>query len=141
MHKRRIKRILEITPDFRDIDLMGFVHNTVYFLWFERGRLQILDDVIPLEEAVRMNVAVVVVENRCEYLNPVTRGDRLVLITTHEVSDEYGGALSFTHDLINSKTKVRHAHAVCKCSIVDPQTRRLIRNPDPDMLEKYRNLK
>lgn len=139
--KRRIKRTLEIRPDFRDIDLMGFVHNSVYFLWFERGRMQILDEVIAAEDSVRMDIAVVVAENRCEYLCPVSRSDELTLITTHEVFDEYSGVLKFSSDLFNKKTKVHHASGFCKCSIIDLKTRRPVRSIDGEIFEKYRNLK
>ena len=139
--KRRIKRTLEIKPDFRDLDLMGFVHNSVYFLWFERGRMQILDDIVTAEDALRLGVAVVVVENKCEYFTPVTRADELTLVTTHEADAEYGGALRFCGDLYNLKTKVHHAHGECKCSIVDLKSKKLLREIDAGILERYGNLK
>ena len=41
---RRITRRLAVAPEFRDIDIMGVVHNCVYFEWFERGRLSIMND-------------------------------------------------------------------------------------------------
>lgn len=37
---------MAISPEFRDIDLMGVVHNCVYFEWFERGRLSIMNEAL-----------------------------------------------------------------------------------------------
>ena len=40
-----ITRKLAVSPTFREIDMMGVLHNCVYFEWFERGRLQIMNDI------------------------------------------------------------------------------------------------
>lgn len=48
---RRITRRLAVAPEFRDIDIMGVVHNCVYFEWFERGRLSIMNEVLSLDDA------------------------------------------------------------------------------------------
>ena len=48
---RRITRRMAISPEFRDIDLMGVVHNCVYFEWFERGRLSIMNEALNFDDA------------------------------------------------------------------------------------------
>ena len=94
---RWIKRKLPIRPAFHQTDLMGVIHNSVHFLWFEEGRLQILFDVLPLEEAMALGVAMPVVENVCHYHRPVRFGDPLLLYTTHVVLPAYAGRLGFEH--------------------------------------------
>lgn len=59
---RRITRRMAISPEFRDIDLMGVVHNCVYFEWFERGRLSIMNEALNFDDAKKLNIAVPVVK-------------------------------------------------------------------------------
>lgn len=141
MQPRRIKRVCEIRPEFRDVDALGFVHNSVYFLWFERGRLQILDDAIPMAEALGLNIGVVVVENRCSYLRPARYGDVLKLVTTHKVALPYSGRLEFRHELINPVARAVCAEGFCACSIIDISTGRLARGFSPEILARYESLK
>lgn len=74
---RWIKRTLDIAPEFRDIDMMGVVHNCVYFTWFERGRLQVMDDIVTFEKAGELGIAIPVRKSECSYEIPVRLGDRL----------------------------------------------------------------
>ena len=60
---RLIKRKLTIQPAFHETDMMGVIHNANYFRWFEQGRLQIIFDVLPLAEAMKLNLFMPVVEN------------------------------------------------------------------------------
>ena len=68
--RRLIKRKLPIRPLFHQTDMMGVIHNSVYFLWFEEGRMQILLEILPLAEAIEMGAAMPVVENVCRYRKP-----------------------------------------------------------------------
>ena len=101
---RRITRRLAVAPEFRDIDIMGVVHNCVYFEWFERGRLSIMNEVLSLDDARRLDIAVPVVKNSCEYFAPVRIGDRLELLTRHKIDDAFSGKLEFSHELRNAET-------------------------------------
>jgi acyl-CoA thioester hydrolase len=85
--------------------MMGVIHNSVYFLWFEQGRLQILQEVLPVEEALGLGVAMPVVENVCHYRKPAKFGQPLLLYTTHHVQPVYEGRLAFHHYLIHEKRR------------------------------------
>ena len=55
---------------------MGVVHNVQYFYWFEQGRMQIMEELLPLDAAMQIGVAMPVVENQCVYRSPVRYGTR-----------------------------------------------------------------
>lgn len=137
---RRITRRLAIKPEFRDIDMMGIAHNCVYFEWFERGRLVIMDEVLTPDNAVKLGIAVPVVKNFCEYYIPVKFSDRLELITRHKIVDEFTGKLEFTHELRNVSTHALHAFGECICSIVDFRTLKLLRKFSPEIQSIYQKL-
>ena len=138
---RIVKRKLAIWPQFYQTDMMGVVHNSEFFRWFEEGRLGLFDDILSFEEAMREGIALPVVRNVCDYLKPVRYGDRLVLTTTHEVRPEYGGRLSFRHSLANEDTKIEAAVGETVVTLVDMKTGRLIRELPGRIRERYLALK
>lgn len=138
---RRITRRLAVAPEFRDIDIMGVVHNCVYFEWFERGRLSIMNEVLSLDDARRLDIAVPVVKNSCEYFAPVRIGDRLELLTRHKIDDAFSGKLEFSHELRNAETGALHAYGECVCALANMRTMKLLREFAPEIMEKYRRLK
>ena len=120
---------------------MGVVHNSVYFLWFEEGRLQILFDVLPLDEAVRLNVAMPIVENVCHYHQPVRFGDPLLLFTSHCIAPAYEGRLVFEHSLVHAKQKIELASGRSVATLVEARTHQLIKEWPADVWQRYQALK
>ena len=100
-----IKRKIEIRPKFHQADMMGVIHNVEYFQWFEEGRLQIMLEILSMDEAMRLDIAMPVVENFCSYKCPSRFGDVLTLYTTHSRLDVYEGRLRFDHLLVNSNNR------------------------------------
>ena len=141
MPARRITRRIAIKPEFRDIDMMGVAHNCVYFEWFERGRLAVMNEVLTPDNAVKFGIAVPVVKNTCEYYLPVRLSDKLELITRHKIEDRFTGKLEFTHELRNLKTGALHAFGECVCSIVDLHSLKLLRDFSPEIQTIYQQLK
>lgn len=138
---RRVRRKLPIRPLFHQIDMLGVVHNAVYFLWFDEGRLAFALDILPLAEAFRLGVALVVVENHCTYLAPVRFGDELILCTEHRVADAYSARFEFNHSLVNLRTRCEVATGTSAMAAVDAQTRQVLRAlPDP-IWERYTRLR
>ena len=84
-HQRSIIRKLSLTPRFHQVDMMGVVHNAEYFRWFEEGRLGIMWDMLPLQEARERGLAFPVTENSCKYLKFAGFGDSLILTTVHRI--------------------------------------------------------
>ena len=89
--------------------MMGVIHNSNYFLWFEQGRLQIIFEVLPVEEAMKFGLFMPVVENICHYRKPVKFGMPLLLYTTHNIQPAYEGRLVFSHYLIHEKLRTAMA--------------------------------
>ena len=137
---RLIKRKLPIHPAFHETDMMGVIHNSAYFLWFEQGRLQIMLEVLPIEEAMQLGVAMPVVENVCHYRKPVKFGQPLLLYTTHHVQPHYEGRLVFNHYLLHEKQKTAMAWGRTVTTLVDAQTNRLVKEWPGDIWKRYQAL-
>ncbi len=119
---------------------MGVIHNSVHFLWFEEGRLQILFEVLPLAEAMALGVALPVVENLCHYHKPVRFGDPLLIYTTHLVLPAYEGRLVFEHSLIHERQKTEMAAGRSAVTLVDQRSGRLVKQWPDDVWRRYQAL-
>jgi acyl-CoA thioester hydrolase len=134
---RAIRRSLHLTPAFHQVDMMSVVHNVQYFYWFEQGRLQIMEELMPLDEAVKLGVAMPVVENRCLYRRPVRYGDPLVLVTEHQCMRGWEGRLVFTHSLVHRKLKTEMASGRSTATLVEMATGRLVKEWPHDLWRRY----
>jgi acyl-CoA thioester hydrolase len=137
---RLIKRKLALRPAFHQTDMMGVIHNSVYFLWFEEGRLQILLEVLPLEQALALGVAMPVVQNTCQYRKAVKFGFPLLLYTTHHIQSAYTGRLVFNHYLIHEKQKTAMAFGQSAVTLVDVRTNRLVKDWPEQIWQRYQAL-
>lgn len=138
---RLVVRKLVIEPEFHQVDMMGMAHNTAYFYWFEKGRLAILWDIIPFDEAVRLRLGLPVVRHVCNYRKAARYGDRLVLTTTHEIQSQYEGRLMFRHSLVHEGNKEEIATAETSLTIMDMQSGQLIREFPRHVWERYQAMK
>jgi acyl-CoA thioester hydrolase len=138
---RLIKRKLLLTPAFHQTDMMGVIHNSVYFLWFEEGRMQVLLEILPLEEAIRLGAAIPVVENHCHYRKPVKFGMSLQLYTVHCVEPAYQGRLVFRHYLLHEKLRTEMAWGESVVTLVDHRTNQLIKTWPESVWQRYQALK
>jgi acyl-CoA thioesterase FadM len=138
---RLITRKLSLTTAFHQTDMMGVIHNSVHFLWFEEGRMQILLDILPIEEAIRLGAAMPVVENLCRYRKPVTFGMPLQLYTTHRVEPVYQGRLVFKHYLLHAKLRTEMAWGESVVTLVNHRTNQLIKTWPESVWERYQALK
>jgi acyl-CoA thioester hydrolase len=138
---RRIKRRISIRPDFHETDMMGVVHNAVYLQWFERGRLEIMEEVLPFQQALDLGIMTPVVENLCHYRRPVRFGDALVLYTTHELQLHYEGRLLFNHYLVRERGKTATAHGHTVLTLVQSPDYDLIKDWPEDVWNRYQSLR
>jgi acyl-CoA thioester hydrolase len=136
-----IKRKLAIRPQFHQTDMMGVIHNSAYLLWFEEGRLQIMLEILPFAEALKLGITMPVVENFCQYLKPVQFGDSLVLFTTHVVQPVYEGRLTFEHSLVHEKYKTEMASGRSLATLVDARSHQLIKQWPEHLWQRYQALK
>jgi acyl-CoA thioester hydrolase len=138
---RLIKRKLSLAPLFHQTDMMGVIHNSVYFLWFEEGRMEILLEILPIEEALRLGAAMPVVENHCHYRRPVKFGMPLQLYTTHRVEPAYQGRLVFKHYLLHEKLRTEMAWGESVVTLVDYRANQLIKAWPESVWQRYQALK
>jgi len=137
---RLIKRKLPVRPLFHQVDMMGVVHNIQYFYWFEEGRMQIAEEILPVTKALRLRVAMLVTENNCRYLKPVRYGDELVLYTTHRIQPAYEGRLAFEHSLVNTTTKTEVATGYSVGTLLNMETGQLVKEWPADIWRRYQEL-
>ena len=137
---RTIRRRLHLTPAFHQVDMMGMVHNVQYFYWFEQGRLQIMEELMPLDATVKLGVAMPVVENHCLYRSPVRYGDPLVLITEHQCLGAWEGRLVFSHSLVHRKFKTEVACGRTTATLVNVNEGRLVKQWPPELWQHYLSL-
>jgi acyl-CoA thioester hydrolase len=137
---RLIKRKLAIQPCFHQTDMMGVIHNSVYFLWFEEGRMQILLEVLPLEEALELGVSMPVVENTCHYRKSIKFGCPLLLYTTHHIQSVYEGRLVFNHYLMHEKQKTAMAFGQSVTTLLDMRNQRLVKEWPESLWQRYQAL-
>jgi acyl-CoA thioester hydrolase len=138
---RLIKRKRVIQPAFHETDMMGVIHNSNYFLWFEQGRLQIIFEVLPVEEAMKLGLLMPVVENICHYRKPVKFGMPLLLYTTHNIQSAYEGRLVFSHYLIHEKHRTAMAFGQTAVTMLSTQTNKLIKVWPAEIWRRYQALK
>jgi len=119
---------------------MGVIHNSVHFLWFEEGRLQIMLEVMPMDEAMVLGVAMPVVENHCEYHRAVRFGDPLLLISTHQMQSTYEGRLIFRHSLVHEKQKTEMASGYTVTTLLDYRTNQLVKEWPESAWQRYQRL-
>jgi acyl-CoA thioester hydrolase len=137
---RLIKRKLLIQPCFHQTDMMGVIHNSVYFHWFEEGRLQILLEVLPVEEALGLGLALPVVQNTCHYRKSIKFGCPLLLYTTHHIQPVYEGRLVFNHYLMHEQQKTAMAFGQSVTTLLDLHNERLVKEWPERLWQRYQLL-
>lgn len=135
-----IRRRLHLTPAFHQVDMMGVVHNVQFFYWFEQGRLQIMEELLSLDAAVKLGVAMPVVENQCLYRKPVRYGDRLVLVTEHAPLPAWEGRLVFSHSLVHCTHKEEMACGRTTTTLIDTAGGQLVKEWPEELWARYRAL-
>ena len=134
---RSIRRRFHLTPAFHQVDMMSVVHNVQYFYWFEQGRLQIMEELLPLDAAIKLGVAMPVVENQCSYRKPVRYGDPLVLLTEHQCLSAWEGRLVFSHSLVHRKLKTEMACGRTTATMIETATGRLVKEWLENLWRRY----
>jgi acyl-CoA thioester hydrolase len=138
---RTIIRRITVEVEFHHADMMRVVHNSQYLKWFEKGRLNLLDDVIPLSWAIENGIAVPVVMNHVEYFSPAVYGDTLVVTTKHRLADRWDGRFLFEHSISNTKTKVELCAGQTAVTVIDLNSNSLIKEIPQEIWARYQALK
>jgi acyl-CoA thioester hydrolase len=127
MVKSEIRSILEIHVQFHETDMLGIVHNAVYFQWFERGRMTILDKIFSIDEAIKEGYSTLVIRNLCQYHSPARFKDILILTSRLIWNERYEGKIQFTHEISNKKTRECVADGETSLTLINLINYRLIK--------------
>lgn len=138
---RLVTRRLGLQVEFHHVDMMRVVHNSRYFIWFEKGRLALIGEFLPLSYAIANHLVSPVVENRCEYLAPARFDDQLVLTTRHRLLEKWEGRFVFDHSISHARTKVELCFGHTAVTLLNEKTQSLIREIPQPIWEKYRALR
>jgi acyl-CoA thioester hydrolase len=104
------KNILPIQVRFSDVDMMGHVSNTVYQTYYDSGKINYFEQVLPDMDFV--NIGVVGASIRIEYLKPIFMKTRILVET--RVSMLGNKSLTMEHLLVNEQTN----EILSTCSVV-----------------------
>jgi acyl-CoA thioester hydrolase len=113
LDRTRFRFSTEIRVRNYEVDWQGIVHNAVYLLYFETGRIAYLEDRgIPVNlEAIRRESRIVVARNEIDYISPAHFGDSLRVFT--RVSFVRNSSFAFEGILTNASTGARVAENIC----------------------------
>jgi len=116
---------------FHDIDMLGIAHNAMYFKWFERGWMAIMEDILPMEDAINSGISTVVIHNHCDYRKPCRFKDKLILTSRLILPEPHDRKFIFKHDLTNKVTRDTVATGESILTLIDLHTHKLL-NKIPD---------
>ena len=86
---------IDLRVRYNECDPMGVAHHTVYPVWFELGRTELLRETgITYRELEEEGVLLAVIELQVSYRRPARYDDQLVLTTTQSES----GRVKVRHD-------------------------------------------
>jgi acyl-CoA thioester hydrolase len=101
MEKKPVfKNILPIQVRFSDVDMMGHVSNTVYQNYYDSGKVNYFDEVMPDMDFV--NLGVVGASVKIEYLKPIFMKTRILVETRVSVLGQK--SITMEHCLVNEQT-------------------------------------
>ena len=138
---RTVTRKLPLRVEFHHVDMMQIVHNSRYFIWFERGRLQLMEEFLPIKWAIEDEVASPVVVNHCEYLSPATVHDELILTTRHRLLEKWEGRLVFEHSISNAKSKMELCFGQTEVTLMNWAEQTLLKEIPALIWDRYQTLK
>jgi YbgC/YbaW family acyl-CoA thioester hydrolase len=137
--KKAIKRSVSVDVLFHDIDMLGIAHNATYFKWFERGWMAIMEDILPMRDALRDGISSVVIHNQCDYRKPCRFKDKLILTSRLLLPESRDRKLIFKHDLTNKLTRETIATGETQLTLIDLHTYKPL-NKIPDRISQKLHL-
>ncbi len=98
--KKKISDTIEIVPRYFETDQMGVIHHSVYFVWFEVGRLELMRRRgLDYSELEREGYKMPVIECSARFHSPAYFGDKLSLEV--EIVELTSKILGFSYKLFN----------------------------------------
>jgi acyl-CoA thioester hydrolase len=130
MGKATFKNILSIQVRFSDVDMMGHVSNTVYQSYYDSGKVNYFDQVIPDMDFIE--IGVVGASIKIDYLKPIFMKTRILVET--RVSVLGTKSLTMEHYLVDEHTN--EIYSTCTAVMVCYAIKQQLSIPIP---EKWKN--
>lgn len=74
--------IIEINPRYQETDQMGIIHHSVYAIWYEMGRIRLIEDVgLNFHEIEKQGLYLALVSMSSTYQRPAVFGEKYTLET------------------------------------------------------------
>jgi acyl-CoA thioester hydrolase len=124
-NKPVFKSILPIQVRFSDVDIMGHVSNTVYQNYYDSGKVDYFDMVMPDMDFV--NIGVVGASVKIDYLKPIFMKTRILVET--RVSVLGNKSLTMEHCLVDEHTN--EVLSTCTAVLVCYSIKEMISIPIP----------
>jgi acyl-CoA thioester hydrolase len=124
-NKSVFKSILPIQVRFSDVDIMGHVSNTVYQNYYDSGKVDYFDMVMPDMDFV--NIGVVGASVKIDYLKPIFMKTRILVET--RVSVLGNKSLTMEHCLVDEHTN--EVLSTCTAVLVCYSIKEMISIPIP----------
>jgi acyl-CoA thioester hydrolase len=126
MEKKPV-HVERISIRWGDMDAMGQVNNTVYFLFMEHARIGWFDALVP-EEAAWKSTGSVIANASCNFKRPFNYpGTVEVKVYTGELG---GSSVPTFYDLVLYETQTIYADGEATVVFIDMKTQKPVRIPD-----------
>lgn len=120
------KNILPIQMRFSDVDVMGHVSNTIYQNYYDSGKVNYFEEVIPDMDFV--NLGIVGASIKIDYLKPIFMKTRILVET--RVAEIGNKSLTMEHRLIDEATK--EVLSTCSAVMVCYSIKEMMSIPIPE---------
>lgn len=124
------KNTLPIQVRFSDVDMMGHVSNTVYQSYYDAGKLQYFDQVMPDMDFI--NIGVVGASIKIDYLKPIFMRTRILVKT--RVAMLGHKSITMAHCLANEHTD--ETLSTCTAVLVCYSIKEQVSIPIPEQWRK-----
>jgi len=129
-NKAVFKSILPIQVRFSDVDIMGHVSNTVYQNYYDSGKVDYFDEVMPDMDFV--NIGMVGASVKIDYLKPIFMKTRILVETRVAVLGHK--SITMEHCLVDECTK--EVLSTCTAVLVCYSIKEMVSIPVPEHWRK-----
>ncbi len=120
---------VETRVEYYDTDKMGVVHNSVYYLYFEKGRTETMRHLgFPYNEIEKRGIIMPLIEQYCKYISPCFYDDVLIIRTF--IEEEPSIRFNFRYEIYKKEGNILVAQGYNSLAFVDINTNRPKRIPE-----------
>ena len=138
-HQTVLSGTINIVPRYSETDQGGVVHHSVYPVYFEMGRTELLrENNVAYKELEKNNIYFVVAELRIKYRRPAFYDEPLELTT--RISNVTAGKVEHSYELKRKEDRavIAEGSSILACVDKDGKMRRMpeFMHPDQELFSK-----